>query len=104
MLDQLSGGRVELGIGRGAVPLESAFFGITREEMQDRYDEASIILLKAMEGATLTHHGRYFDLQDVPITLAPVQKPHPPPRPSCDKRMKQVWTTCFAKSRSEICR
>ena len=78
MLDQISGGRVELGIGRGAVPLESAFFGIAPEEIQDRYQEATVILLKAMEGGALTHHGRYFDLQDVPIALTPVQRPHPP--------------------------
>lgn len=31
-----------------------------------------------MEGGTLTHNGRYFDLQDVPVILTPVQKPHPP--------------------------
>jgi alkanesulfonate monooxygenase SsuD/methylene tetrahydromethanopterin reductase-like flavin-dependent oxidoreductase (luciferase family) len=78
MLDQLSGGRVELGIGRGAVPLEAAFFGIKREEMQGRYEEASNILLEAMEGGPITHHGRYFDLEDVPLALRPVQKPHPP--------------------------
>lgn len=53
MLDQISGGRVELGIGRGAVPLESAFFGITREEMQDRYEEATTILLRPWKGEPL---------------------------------------------------
>ena len=78
MLDQLSGGRVDLGIGRGAVPLELGFFGIAGEEIASRYEEASEILLQAMRGGTLNYHGRYFDLRDVPITLASVQKPHPP--------------------------
>jgi alkanesulfonate monooxygenase SsuD/methylene tetrahydromethanopterin reductase-like flavin-dependent oxidoreductase (luciferase family) len=36
MLDQLSGGRVDLGIGRGAVPVELSFFGVSAEEAQDR--------------------------------------------------------------------
>jgi alkanesulfonate monooxygenase SsuD/methylene tetrahydromethanopterin reductase-like flavin-dependent oxidoreductase (luciferase family) len=78
MLDQISAGRVDLGIGRGAVPRELAFFGVTDAEARERYQEASDILLKAMAGGTLNYTGRYFDLQDVPITLMTVQKPHPP--------------------------
>src|SRR3984957_10830120 len=78
MLDQLSGGRLELGIGRGAVPLELSFFGVSAVEAQDRYNEAAEIVLKAMETNKLTHRGRYFSMHEVPITLSPVQKPHPP--------------------------
>jgi alkanesulfonate monooxygenase SsuD/methylene tetrahydromethanopterin reductase-like flavin-dependent oxidoreductase (luciferase family) len=78
MLDQLSGGRVDLGIGRGAVPLELSFFGVPAAEAQDRYREAAEIVLEAMETNTLTYEGRHFSLADVPIALSPVQKPHPP--------------------------
>src|SRR3979411_762285 len=60
MLDQLSGGRLDLGIGRGAVPLELSFFGVSAEEAQDRYSEAAEIVLKAMEPDTLTSSGRHF--------------------------------------------
>ena len=41
MLDRLSGGRLDLGIGRGAVPLELSFFGVSPAEAQDRYSEAA---------------------------------------------------------------
>jgi alkanesulfonate monooxygenase SsuD/methylene tetrahydromethanopterin reductase-like flavin-dependent oxidoreductase (luciferase family) len=78
MLDQLSGGRVDLGIGRGAVPLELSFFGVSAAEAQGRYSEAAEIVLKAMETNTLTYNGRHFSITDVPITLSPIQKPHPP--------------------------
>jgi alkanesulfonate monooxygenase SsuD/methylene tetrahydromethanopterin reductase-like flavin-dependent oxidoreductase (luciferase family) len=78
MLDQLSGGRLDLGIGRGAVPLELSFFGVSPAEAQDRYREAAEIVLKAMETNTLTYRGRHFSISDVPITLSPIQKPHPP--------------------------
>ena len=71
MLDQLSGGRLDLGIGRGAVPLELSFFGVSPAEAQDRYSEAAEIVLKAMETNTLTYSGRHFSLSDVPITLWP---------------------------------
>jgi alkanesulfonate monooxygenase SsuD/methylene tetrahydromethanopterin reductase-like flavin-dependent oxidoreductase (luciferase family) len=78
MLDQLSGGRLDLGIGRGAVPLELSFFGVSPAEAQDRYSEAAEIILKAMETDTLTYSGRHFSISDVPITLSPIQKPYPP--------------------------
>ena len=78
MLDQLSGGRLDLGIGRGGVPLELSFFGVSPAEAQDRYSEAAEIVLKAMETNTLTYSGRHFSISDVPITLSPIQKPHPP--------------------------
>ena len=78
MLDQISGGRVELGIGRGASPVELGFFGVDATEAQGRYLEATDIVLQAMAGGTLNYHGRYFDLQEVPISLAPFQQPRPP--------------------------
>jgi alkanesulfonate monooxygenase SsuD/methylene tetrahydromethanopterin reductase-like flavin-dependent oxidoreductase (luciferase family) len=77
MLDQLSGGRLDLGIGRGA-PVELSFFGVSAEETHERYSEAAEIVLKAMETNRLTHSGRYFSIYDVPITLSPIQRPHPP--------------------------
>src|SRR5712672_578023 len=78
MLDQLSGGRLDLGIGRGGVPLELSFFCVSAEEAQDRYNETAEIVLKAMETNKLTHSGRHFSISDVPITLSPIQKPYPP--------------------------
>src|ERR1700682_27931 len=77
MLDQLSGGRLDLGIGRGD-PVELSFFGVSAEEAQDRYAETAEIVLKAMETNKLTHSGRYFSMHDVPITLSPIQRPYPP--------------------------
>ena len=78
MLDQISGGRVELGTGRGAIPAELGFYGVDPEHLEDRYKEASDILRKAMSGGTLDFHGDYFNLTDVPIVLSTLQRPHPP--------------------------
>src|SRR4030088_2937162 len=47
MLDQMSGGRVELGIGRGATPVELGFFGVDPGEAQSRYGEAADVVLPA---------------------------------------------------------
>jgi alkanesulfonate monooxygenase SsuD/methylene tetrahydromethanopterin reductase-like flavin-dependent oxidoreductase (luciferase family) len=78
MLDQISGGRVELGIGKGVVPSELALFGVAEEAAQEPCLEATGVILSAMAGGTLNRHGRYFRIDDVPITLSPVQRPHPP--------------------------
>ncbi|MDX0109057.1 LLM class flavin-dependent oxidoreductase [Sinorhizobium meliloti] len=78
MLDQLSGGRLELGIGCGSLPIELSYFGIGADAVPERYTEASEILVKAMKGGTLSYQGKHFELNDVPLTLRPHQRPHPP--------------------------
>ncbi|WP_027584069.1 LLM class flavin-dependent oxidoreductase [Bradyrhizobium sp. Ai1a-2] len=78
MLDQLSGGRVELGIGRGSLPVELGYFGISADAAPGRYEEASEVLVKAMKGGTLSHQGYHFELSGVPLTLEPHQRPWPP--------------------------
>ncbi|RRH94496.1 LLM class flavin-dependent oxidoreductase [Mesorhizobium tamadayense] len=78
MLDQLSGGRLELGIGRGSFPAELGYFGIGADAAPGQYAEASEILINAMKGGTLSYQGRHFELNDVPLTLRPHQRPHPP--------------------------
>jgi alkanesulfonate monooxygenase SsuD/methylene tetrahydromethanopterin reductase-like flavin-dependent oxidoreductase (luciferase family) len=76
MLDQLSGGRLELGVGRGASYLESALFGMDTE--RPRFEEALEVVRLGLRSDTLTYHGSFYDYDDVSMTLAPVQRPHPP--------------------------
>jgi alkanesulfonate monooxygenase SsuD/methylene tetrahydromethanopterin reductase-like flavin-dependent oxidoreductase (luciferase family) len=76
LLDQLSGGRLELGIGRGSSAFELKYYGIEPDE--DRYRESADILFKAMNSDRLSHRGPLFSLQDVPVALKPLQRPHPP--------------------------
>ncbi|MCA1444755.1 LLM class flavin-dependent oxidoreductase [Ensifer sp. IC4062] len=78
MLDQLSGGRAEIGIGRGSLPIELGYFGIDADAVPGRYLEASEILMEAMKGGTLSYRGRHFELDNAPLTVKPHQRPHPP--------------------------
>ncbi len=79
MLDQLSGGRLEVGIGRGISPIELAFYGITDEgEARQRYEETLSLLLESGRGGPITHSGEYFSVESFPMELHPVQKPFPP--------------------------
>ena len=78
MLDQLSGGRFELGVGRGISPYELAYSGVDFLAAQEIYEESLEIILAGLRGGRLTHHGRHYTYRGVPMELEPVQKPHPP--------------------------
>ena len=78
MLDQLSGGRLELGVGRGVSPIEIEYFGFDPAKSQAMYVEAYQVILKAMHERVLTFEGEYYRFKDVPNHMAPLQKPHPP--------------------------
>src|SRR5271166_1040467 len=78
MLDHMSGGRLEIGFGRGSVPYEIAFYGENAEERQQIYAERLELILKAFTVRRLTWKGRYDQFENVPMELTPLQKPHPP--------------------------
>nr|WP_152033770.1 LLM class flavin-dependent oxidoreductase [Bradyrhizobium sp. DOA9] len=78
MLDHLSGGRLEIGVGRGSLPAELAYFGVSAESAHELYTEGMEILARAMKGGTLSYEGQHFRLHQVPLALTPCQLPHPP--------------------------
>ena len=78
MLDQMSGGRLDVGIGRGISPYELGYFGVDPAQAREIYDEVLEVVLKGLQTDSLTHHGARFDYDDVPLAITPVQKPYPP--------------------------
>jgi alkanesulfonate monooxygenase SsuD/methylene tetrahydromethanopterin reductase-like flavin-dependent oxidoreductase (luciferase family) len=78
MLDQMSGGRLELGVGRGISPHEVAYYGVDPAQAQAMYIEALSIILKGLTHQTVSFAGTFYNYRDVPIELEPVQKPYPP--------------------------
>jgi len=87
MLDHMSGGRIELGVGRGVSPIESAFFGMKSiEESRERYRETLDIFFNACASPVLEHEGKYFSYRDLELQIHTLQKPYPPLWfPSSDK-------------------
>jgi len=87
MLDQMSGGRLELGVGRGVSPIESAYLGIANiEESRERYREVLDIFFAASQTDVLNFSGKYYHYKDVELHNHLVQKPYPPLWfPSSDK-------------------
>ena len=77
-LDLLSGGRLEVGVGRGFSPLECATFGVDMAASREIVDESLDILLKSFARRPVTHHGRRFRIESLDILPHVVQDPHPP--------------------------
>jgi alkanesulfonate monooxygenase SsuD/methylene tetrahydromethanopterin reductase-like flavin-dependent oxidoreductase (luciferase family) len=78
MLDALSGGRLELGVGRGISPIELRLLGVDAEQAPSLFAERLEILLRGLTSERLTFEGEHHVLHDVPMELRPVQRPHPP--------------------------
>jgi len=78
MLDNLSRGRFQLGVGRGISILELGHFGIAHPEVREIYDEALEVVLTALQDEVVNHKGARFRYTDFPMELQPLQKPHPP--------------------------
>lgn len=78
MVDVLSGGRLEYGIGLGNTASDFPVYGIPREESRPRFEEAAEVILKAWANERFTHHGTFWHFEDVPVYPRPMQQPHPP--------------------------
>ena len=78
MLDQLSGGRLEVGFGRGSSSIEIAFYGENPANAEPIYTEALDIILQGLSRRVVDVRGRFFTFNGVPLELEPLQKPHPP--------------------------
>lgn len=80
MLDQLSSGRLDVGVGRGISPLESQMYGENPDVATSRqvYIESLEIICAAMKGENFSFPGDYRKAVDVNMVLSPLQKPMPP--------------------------
>lgn len=78
MLDHLSGGRFELGVGRGISPWELSMFGITMNETRDLFRESMEVMIQYFTADSVTHRGARWRYIDVPVQIKPLQQPFPP--------------------------
>jgi alkanesulfonate monooxygenase SsuD/methylene tetrahydromethanopterin reductase-like flavin-dependent oxidoreductase (luciferase family) len=78
MLDQLSNGRLDVGVGRGRSPIEVMLYGRDAAEGQAVYNETLEILHLAFREERISYTGKHFQFRDVPVELRCVQQPHPP--------------------------
>jgi F420-dependent oxidoreductase-like protein len=83
-VDQMSGGRVELGIGAGWFAAEHSAYGIPFPDLGERFaryeEQLEVItgLWDVPDGGTFSFSGKYYTVADSPALPKPVQRPRPP--------------------------
>ena len=76
--DILSGGRLDVGLGRGYQPYEFKRLGHDLSESRQRFEEGVDILLKAFEGKPFSYDGEFYQFEETTVLPKPIQDPHPP--------------------------
>jgi alkanesulfonate monooxygenase SsuD/methylene tetrahydromethanopterin reductase-like flavin-dependent oxidoreductase (luciferase family) len=77
MLDILTGGRLNIGLGRG-VPKDDMKHRLDRDTAQARFEEGIEILMRAWSGETFSYSGKAWGYEEISCRPQPLQKPHPP--------------------------
>ncbi|GIX46390.1 MAG: luciferase [Candidatus Tectimicrobiota bacterium] len=77
-VDLLSGGRLDVGLGRGYQRYEFERLGQDLGQSRERWEEAVDILLLALRGEPFTYEGKYFQIPETSVFPQPLQRPHPP--------------------------
>lgn len=78
VLDLMSNGRLDLGVGMGYREAEFAGFGLTLSSRRRRMDEGIEIIRRAWTGERFSYEGRYYQVRDAKLSPLPVQRPEPP--------------------------
>lgn len=78
MVDQLSGGRLDVGVGRGVSPYEVGAYGVLPDDRAGMFEEALGVLIKGLSQDRLSHEGEHYQIPDIPMVMRPVQRPYPP--------------------------
>jgi alkanesulfonate monooxygenase SsuD/methylene tetrahydromethanopterin reductase-like flavin-dependent oxidoreductase (luciferase family) len=86
MLDYLTHGRLEIGIGPGAGTIEAGLDGLEVQDLRPRYASGADLMDKYLSGSRITHQDAFYNLVDVPIAPQ-MRQTHPP-----------VWVTATSES------
>jgi alkanesulfonate monooxygenase SsuD/methylene tetrahydromethanopterin reductase-like flavin-dependent oxidoreductase (luciferase family) len=78
MLDHLSGGRLDIGVGRGISPPEFAAYGSDFEQSSEDFQHAFNVIWQGFTRDRIDYTGPRYAFKDVPVVIRPLQRPHPP--------------------------
>ncbi|MBW2425397.1 MAG: LLM class flavin-dependent oxidoreductase [Deltaproteobacteria bacterium] len=84
MLDNLLGGRLEIGMSAG-IPFEFRSVGMETTEARGRFNESVEVINAALRDGVINYKGRYFEFENLKVVPRPVQQPTPP-----------IWTTVIS--------
>jgi alkanesulfonate monooxygenase SsuD/methylene tetrahydromethanopterin reductase-like flavin-dependent oxidoreductase (luciferase family) len=80
LLDHLSAGRLDVGVGHGTNYNEYEFvgYGLRSDDSRARMEETLEVMVRAWTEAPLVHHGKFYRLSLPALRPRPRQRPHPP--------------------------
>jgi len=80
LLDNLSRGRLDVGVGRGSIYNEYEYigYGLRSDDSRERSTEALDVLVRAWTEEPFAYRGKYFQVSLPALRPRPYQRPHPP--------------------------
>ncbi len=80
LLDNLSDGRIDVGVGHGTNYNEYEFvgYGLRSDDSRERMEETLDVMLRAWTGEPVVHQGKFYQLSLPELRPVPRQRPHPP--------------------------
>jgi alkanesulfonate monooxygenase SsuD/methylene tetrahydromethanopterin reductase-like flavin-dependent oxidoreductase (luciferase family) len=78
MLDHLSGGRLDIGVGRGISPHEFEAFGEHFEQSAEAFEHCFNVLYQGFTRERIDYSSPRYTFKDSPVVIRPLQRPHPP--------------------------
>ncbi len=78
LIDIISQGRLDLGVGRGNRPAEFRGYHVPQQESRERFDEIVEVMVRAWTEDRVHHEGQFFTVPEARVIPKPVQRPHPP--------------------------
>ncbi len=80
LLDNLTKGRLDIGVGRGTIFNEYEFvgYGLRSDDARERMQETLDVMTRAWTATPFKHKGKYYALSVPELRPVPVQRPHPP--------------------------
>ena len=96
MLDNLTGGRLDMGLGRGLRPPEFEAFAVDQQQSREMFLEAFDVIRRVWADETFTHRGKYWTVQKSgPLSPPLVQRPHPPFLVSAQSEESLRWAATY---------
>jgi len=78
MLDNISNGRLDLGVGRGVSPVEAEKFDVDLEISWEVFSEQMDMFTGGFASGKLNYAGKHYSYEDIDLWIKPYQKPYPP--------------------------
>ena len=91
MLDHMSYGRLDVGVGRGVSPYELKYHKVEHDQSREIFIDAFKCVSAGLVTDTLSYKGEHYVYEDVPIAMRPLQQPHPPFWYGSSNEIGSVW-------------